>query len=72
MEWAYLATAPDQMVAETWAELLRAEGIRVTLDPGDVVSYLGVSPRPCRLLVPRLEISQGRAALRSSGLIPGE
>jgi hypothetical protein len=45
-------TAPDQMTAEIWRGLLEDEGIPATLAPGDAVAFLGVSPRPCRLMVP--------------------
>ncbi len=72
MEWTYLTTAPDQTLAEIWAGLLRDAGIRAALNPEDVYSYLGVSPRPCRLLVPASELDRAREALRAHGLMPGE
>lgn len=50
--WAVVRTAPDQLTAEIWRGLLEAEDIPATLAPGDAVSFLGVSPVPCRLLVP--------------------
>ncbi len=68
MEWVYLTTAPDQIIGETWAELLRAAGIDVTLSPEDVVSFLGVSAQPCRLLVRANDLARGREALLSHGL----
>lgn len=51
-EWVVLRTAPNQIVAELWRDLLLTEGIPATLSQGDVISFLGVSPFPCRLLVP--------------------
>jgi hypothetical protein len=50
--WAVVRTAPDQLTAEVWRGLLESEAIPATLAPGDAVSFLGVSPVPCRLLVP--------------------
>ncbi len=51
-EWVVLRTAPNQIVAELWRDLLLTGGIPATLSPADVISFLGVSPAPCRLLVP--------------------
>jgi hypothetical protein len=50
--WVPVRTAPDQLTAEIWLGLLEAEQIPAMLAPGDVVSFLGVSSVPCRLLVP--------------------
>ena len=50
--WVTLRTAPDQLTAEIWLGLLEAEHIPAMLAPGDVISFLGVSSVPCRLLVP--------------------
>ena len=52
VNWTVLRTAPDQLTAEVWRGLLEAEDIPAMLAPGDVVSFLGVSAAPCRLLVP--------------------
>jgi hypothetical protein len=51
--WVLLRTAPDQLTAEVWCGLLEADDIPATLAPGDAVSFLGVSPVPCRVLVPQ-------------------
>jgi len=64
MKWVVLATAPDQMIAETWVEMLADEGIEVRLDPGDVTSFLGISSRPCRVLVGEADAERARAILR--------
>lgn len=50
--WVVVRTAPNQLVAEMWRGLLVDAGIPAALAPADVVSYLGVSVTPCRLLVP--------------------
>ena len=61
--WAVVRTAPDQLTAEIWRGLLEAEQIPATLAPGDAVSFLGVSPVPCRLLVPELLLSAAERVL---------
>lgn len=61
--WALLRTAPDQLTAEIWRGLLEAEDIPAMLAPGDAVSFLGVSPAPCRLLVPEAFLPLAEAAL---------
>ena len=63
MKWALLTTAPNQLTAEMWVELLRSEGIPARIKPGDAVSFLGVSAISCRLLVPQGRVSEARAVL---------
>ncbi len=72
VEWVYLTTAPDQVTAEMWAELLRNAGVEARLNPGDAVSFLGVSPRPCRLLVAVRDLTRAREVLSGHGLPAGE
>ena len=63
MSWADLTTAPDQLTAEMWRDLLREEGIPAMIDPRDVISFLGVSPRACRLKVPEGMVREAQAVL---------
>ena len=63
MEWKYLTTAPDQLSAEMWQELLQNEGIPAIIEPRDAVSFLGVSPMPCRLMVPEDMVEEAMAIL---------
>ena len=51
MNWVHLATAPDQLVAEMWCDLLNDRDIPVIIRSGDVSTFLGVTAYPCRLLV---------------------
>ena len=60
---AYLATAPDQLTAEMWQELLRGEGIPAVIRASDTASYLGVSPAPCRLMVQEGRLPEARRTL---------
>jgi hypothetical protein len=50
-QWELLTTAPDQLTAEIWADILNQNGIPAMVDPRDAVSFMGVSSLPCRLLV---------------------
>ena len=65
MNWIYLTTAPDQLVAEMWSGLLRDHGIRAMVGAGDTSSFMGVSGYPCRILVDDSQISRAREVLRS-------
>ena len=60
MNWVIFATAPDQIMAEIWLQLVRAEGIPCRLQPGDTTNFLGVSAAPVRLMT--LESHADRAA----------
>jgi hypothetical protein len=51
-EWVCLGTAPDQLLAEMWRDWLTSMAIPARLAPADVISFLGVSGTPCRVLVP--------------------
>jgi hypothetical protein len=49
--WLVLTTAPDQLTAEMWKDILLQEGIPAMINPEDSVSFLGVSIFPCRIMV---------------------
>jgi len=63
MKWEYLTTAPDQLTAEIWQQLLQSEGIPVVIEPRDAISFLGVSTMPCRLMVREGFLAQAQAIL---------
>ncbi len=58
-----VATAPDQLVAEMWRDLLAQEGIPATIRAGDTISFMGLSAFPCRLLVPEEQADSAREVL---------
>ena len=64
-KWLIAATAPDQLTAEMWRALLVDFGIPARLRAGDTTSFLGVSPMPCRVLVPEGHIEEAEAFLAS-------
>lgn len=51
MKWVLATTAPDQIIAEMWATLLYNHGIPSRLSAGDTSAFLGISIRPCGILV---------------------
>jgi hypothetical protein len=64
VQWVSLAIAPDQLTAEMWCELLRNEGIPAMVQPSDAVSFLGVSPTACRVVVPKDRREEAAAVLQ--------
>lgn len=65
MPWIRVATAPDQLTAELWCELLRNAGIPAMLEPRDIASYLGVSGMPCGLLVDAARVEEALMLLEA-------
>ena len=51
MEWTHLTTVSDQMNAELLVQALRDEEIEAIVNPGDTAGFLGVTPKPCRVMV---------------------
>jgi hypothetical protein len=49
--WLLLTTAPDQLTAEIWKDILLQQGIPAMLNPADTASFMGVSSFPCRIMV---------------------
>lgn len=50
--WSTVSTAPDQIVGEMLRVMLEENGVVAMIQPEDVISFLGVSSIPCRILVP--------------------
>jgi hypothetical protein len=49
--WELLTTAPDQLTAEIWTDILNQNGIPAVINPSDAISFMGVSSLPCRIMV---------------------
>ncbi len=64
MRWVTLTTAPDQLAAEMWSELLNRHGIPTLVRAGDTSSFLGVSAYPCRILVDDEYLDEARRFLK--------
>jgi len=69
MRWTLLTTAPDQLTAEMWKELLVNNGIAAILRPQDVSSFLGVSSQPCGIMVDERRLEDARDVLRGEEVI---
>ncbi len=65
MKWVVLATAPDQIVAEMWNDILVAEGVPAAIRPGDTTNFLGVTLLPCRVVVADDELARAQGILES-------
>ena len=64
-KWLLLTTAPDQLTAEIWKDILLQEGIPAVVNPQDTISFLGVSTFPCRIMVAYGYLKQAREILAS-------
>ena len=50
-QWELLTTAPDQLTAEIWTDILNQNGVAAMINPQDAISFMGVSGLPCRIMV---------------------
>ncbi len=64
-KWKHLATAPNQITAEMWRDLLVEEGIPALVAPQDAVSFMGVSALPCRIMVPEEKLDEAATILQA-------
>jgi hypothetical protein len=62
-KWVHLATAPDQITAEIWVDILQQEGITAMIRPSDAVSFLGVSAVSCRVQTREQDLARAREVL---------
>jgi hypothetical protein len=65
MDWIVFATAPDQLTAEMWQDLLAQANIRCQLRAGDTYGFLGVSASPVGLVTPQEDAEVARDALET-------
>ena len=65
MKWIYLTTAPNELEALMWRDLLDGEGVSAMVRPGDTASYLGVSAAPCRIMVDEDQLQKAAEILES-------
>lgn len=65
MNWKVFATAPDQLIGESWCGLVEAAGINCKLQPGDVIGFMGVSMFPVRLMTRSEDVERARSVLES-------
>lgn len=65
MGWKVFATAPDQLIGESWCGLIEAAGINCKLQPGDAIGFLGVSAFPVRLMTRSEDVDLARSVLET-------
>ena len=65
MDWIVFATAPDQLTAEMWQDLLSQANIKCQLKAGDTYGFLGVSASPVGLVTPQEDAEVARDALET-------
>jgi len=58
--WSTVSTAPDQIVGEMLRVMLEENGVVAMIQPEDVISFLGVSSIPCRIMVPDEQLEVAR------------
>lgn len=51
MNWKLLSTAPNQITAESWSELLKVNGFNSKIIDSTNYVYIGISNSPVRLFV---------------------
>ena len=72
MDWEVIATT-SQLTAELWQDYLQQQGIPVAIQAGDTMSFLGVSPFPCRVMTTKEHAERALELLeelaQSSGLL---
>ena len=66
MKWATAVTAPTQTQAEIWRDMLIESGMRAAVHPGDTSTFLGLSPKPCRVMVAEEDLESAREVLASA------
>ena len=72
MKWIRLATAPDQLQAEMWRDVLVEEGVSAVVRPADTSTFLGVSTYPCGVMVDEGHLERARGIMKTRLGIQGE
>ena len=72
MKWVDAATAPDQMTAEMWCDILRNEGIPASFRQLGLPVHLGPLATPCKVMVPEERLADALAVLEGMDVHPGE
>ena len=71
MRWVYLVTAPNELVAEMWRDLLVQAGIPALVEAGGRASFLGNALTPLRIMVADERREEAREVLEGY-LTPAE
>ena len=63
-KWVALRTAPNEPIGESWAELLRANGVASYVRRDTMMAYVGVGFTPVQVMVPEDKAEEGERLLR--------
>lgn len=63
MTWTTLSTAPNQLTAESWCEVLTNNGFNCKVEPGDFYNFMGISNRPVRIIIVDKEFAPAKQFL---------
>ncbi len=63
MKWVELTTAPDQLTAEMWCDLLRNEGVPAMIRRSDAAAAWQVLMMPSQVMVPESRYEEAAAIL---------
>ncbi len=66
-EFVYLATAPNQIIAEMWVDVLKQDGIRAYFRSNSLMAYTGVSFIPCQVMVIKSRLLEAAEVIESIG-----
>lgn len=64
-EFVYLTTAPNQIIAEMWIDILKQEGIRAFFRSNSLTVYTATSFTPCRIMVTKSRLSDAAELIES-------
>ncbi|MGD0115734.1 MAG: DUF2007 domain-containing protein [Dehalococcoidia bacterium] len=67
MDWAPVATAPDEMTADMWVELLRNNGIQAFTSRGDALASRLTPFGPTAVMVPASQLDDAKRVLGPVG-----
>ena len=70
MKWIAIITAPNEPIAESWAEVLRMNCVAAYVRQDSVTAYLGASFTPVRIMVREMDAEEGKRVLEM--LLGGE
>ena len=63
MNWIAIITAPNEPIGESWAEVLRMNGVAAYVRQDSVTAYLGASSTPVRIMVREMDAEEGKHVL---------
>ena len=63
MKWVAIITAPNEPIGESWAEVLRMNGVAAYVRQDGVMAYVGASFTLVRIMVRETDVDEGKRLL---------